>query len=213
MGRTKSSKRWLKEYFDDPYVKRAQAEGLRSRAAFKLRELQEKHHPIAPGMVVVDLGAAPGGWLQEAARWMHRRGRLEGALIGLDLLEIQPLDGVSLIRGDFTDDQPLADLERWIGERKADLVMSDMAPNISGMTAIDQPRAMYLVELALDFSLQRLAQGGSFLAKVFHGEGFDELLRQVRQAFSRVRVEKPQASRPRSREVYLLAQGFRGPSG
>jgi len=191
-------------------VKQAQIEGLRSRAAFKLRELQEKYQLIKPGMVVVDLGAAPGGWLQEAARWMAWRGRLEGALVGLDLLEIEPLDEVALVQGDFTEDDALADLEDWIGTRKADLVMSDMAPNISGMSAIDQPRAMYLVELALDFSFERLVLGGGFLAKVFQGEGFDEHLRQLRTAFSRVRVEKPKASRPRSREVYLLAQGFRG---
>lgn len=212
MGKTKSSRRWLKEHFDDPYVKQAQADGLRSRAAYKLDELQHKYQLIKPGMVVVDLGAAPGGWVQLAATWMRPKGsqQLDGQLIGLDILPIAPLPGVAIIEGDFTETAPLAELEALVGARSVDLVMSDMAPNISGMTAVDQPRAMYLVELALDFSQAHLRTGGVFLAKVFQGEGFDLLLRVLRSQFAKVKVEKPKASRPRSREVYLLAQGFRG---
>ncbi len=213
MGKTKSSRRWLKEHFDDAYVKQAQVEGLRSRAAYKLRELQEKYQLIKPGKVIVDLGAAPGGWLQEAAKWMRRGDRLDGQLIGLDLLPIEPLPDVTFIQGDFTENQPLAELESLLAGSKVDLVMSDMAPNISGMNAVDQPRAMYLVELALDFAQNHLSSGGDFLAKVFQGEGFDDLLRALRSGFAKVRVEKPKASRPRSREVYLLAQGFRNGSG
>ncbi len=206
MSKSKSSRRWLKEHFDDPYVKRAQAEGLRSRAAFKLQELQDKHRLIRPGMVVVDLGAAPGGWVQLAARWMKGQGHL----VGLDILSIEPLAGVELIQGDFTEDNPLAELEAVISGRPVDLVMSDMAPNISGTRAADQPRAMYLVELALDFATNHLRSGGGFVAKVFQGEGFDAFLQDLRKHFRKVTVEKPAASRPRSREVYLLAQGFKG---
>lgn len=206
MARSKSSKRWLREHFDDPYVQRAQAEGLRSRACYKLSELQEKYRLIKPGQIVVDLGAAPGGWSQLAARWLKGRGRV----IALDLLEIEALEGVEILTGDFTEDEPLAALEATLDGRPVDLVMSDMAPNLSGMDAVDQPRAMYLAELSLDFALQHLAPKGDFLTKVFQGEGFDAWLKQVRENFSPVRIVKPKASRPRSREVYVLARGYRG---
>jgi len=203
MPRSKSSRRWLKEHFDDPYVQRAQQEGYRSRAVYKLEELDRKYHILRPGMTVVDLGAAPGGWSQYAARAVGDRGRV----IALDLLPIDPVPGVGIIQGDFREDEVLAALAARLGERPADLVLSDMAPNISGMDAVDQPRAMYLCELGLDFALQYLKPGGGLVMKLFQGEGFDDFVRTVRQVFQRVRVRKPQASRPRSREVYLVAEG------
>ncbi len=205
MGKSKSSKRWLKEHFDDEYVRRAQQQGFRSRAAFKLEELQQKHRLVRPGMVVVDLGAAPGGWSQLVARWLKQSGQV----LALDLLDMEPLEGVEFIQGDFTEDGPLAELEARLQGTSVDLVLSDMAPNISGMKAVDQPRAMYLAELALDFAGSWLRGGGVFLCKVFQGEGFDAFMADCRQRFSRVSVEKPKASRPRSREVYVLARGFR----
>ncbi len=206
MPRSKSSKRWLKEHFDDPYVQQAQKAGYRSRATFKLIELQERFSVARSGDVVVDLGAAPGGWTQLAVSWVGKR----GLVIGLDLLEIEPIEGATLLVGDFTEDEPLARLEAELGERGVDLVLSDMAPNISGMTAVDQPRAMYLAELALAFAKVRLNPGGRFVVKVFQGEGFDALLADTRGAFEKVRVVKPKASRPRSREVYIVAHGFHG---
>ncbi len=205
MARSKSSKKWLAEHFDDPYVQRAQREGLRSRAAFKLQELQERYQLVKPGMTVVDLGAAPGGWLQLVIRWL----RGDGVAVGLDVLPIEPMEGALLIQGDFTEDEPLAALTDALDGQPVDLVLSDMAPNISGMRAVDQPRAMYLVELAQDFARQHLRKGGTLLMKVFQGEGFDELVRQLRVDFSTVSVVKPKASRPRSREVYVLARGAR----
>jgi 23S rRNA (uridine2552-2'-O)-methyltransferase len=179
---------------------------MRSRACYKLKEFQDKYHLIRPGQVIVDLGAAPGGWSQLAIRWTKGR----GIVVGLDLLPIQPLEGVELIQGDFTEDETLAELEQRIDGQAVDLVLSDMAPNISGMQAVDLPRAMYLVELALDFASGHLKKGGAMLVKVFQGEGFDEFLAATRACFSKVKIVKPKASRPRSREVYLLAQGFRG---
>lgn len=205
MARSKSSKRWLREHEDDEFVIKARAQGLRSRAAFKLEELQQRFRLVRPGAVVVDLGAAPGGWSQMAARWAGD----SGTVVAMDLLEMPPLDGVTFIRGDFTEDEPLAALEQALADARADLVMSDMAPNISGMNAVDQPRAMYLAELALDFARNRLAAGGGLVVKVFQGEGFDELVKQAREDFSSVAVVKPKASRSRSREVYVVARGFR----
>ncbi|MFK7956207.1 MAG: 23S rRNA (uridine(2552)-2'-O)-methyltransferase RlmE [Lysobacterales bacterium] len=205
MARSKSSKKWLAEHFDDEYVQRAQKLGLRSRAAFKLEELQSKYRLVQPGMTVVDLGAAPGGWLQLVVRWLKGRGHA----VGLDLLPIEPMDGALLIEGDFTEDEPLTALKEALDGREVDLVLSDMAPNISGMRAVDQPRAMYLAELALDFARQHLRSGGAMLVKVFQGEGFDEWMAAVRQDFSTVNVVKPKASRPRSREVYVLARSAR----
>lgn len=206
MARSKSSKRWLREHFDDPYVQEAQRAGYRSRAAFKLLELQEKHRVVQGGDVIVDLGAAPGGWSQLAARWAGPR----GLVVALDLLPIDPLPGVTVLAGDFTEEEPLAALTEALGGRPVDVVLSDMAPNISGMAAVDQPRAMLLAELALDFAGTHLKPGGRLVSKVFQGEGFDAFVVAARQAFRSVKVIKPKASRPRSREVYLLAQGLHG---
>jgi len=200
MARSKSSRRWLTEHFDDQYVKMAQQQGLRSRAAFKLMELDEKYHLIKKGMRVVDLGSAPGSWTQVVQRILGESGQV----IALDILPMVPLPGVSFIQGDFTEDEPLALLEEELAGQNADLVLSDMAPNMSGMGAVDQPRAMYLAELALDFSSKWLEPGGSFVVKVFNGEGFDSFVKETRSLFEKVQIRKPSASRPRSREVYIL---------
>lgn len=205
MAKSKSSKRWLAEHFDDPYVRMAQQQGLRSRSAFKLLELQEKYGLIESGMTVVDLGAAPGGWCQVARPLVGEAGRV----IGLDILDMEPLPGVEFIQGDFTEDEPLAELECALQGQSVDLVLSDMAPNMSGMAAIDQARAMYLAELALEFVREHLRSGGDFLIKLFQGADFDRFVRDVRTLFDKVVVRKPKASRPRSREVYLLARGRR----
>ncbi len=202
MAKSKSSRRWLAEHFDDQYVKAAQQQGLRSRAAFKLMELNDKHLLLGADMRVVDLGSSPGSWSQVVQRSVGHNGQV----IALDILAMEPLSGVSFIQGDFTDDGPLALLEEALDGQNADLVLSDMAPNMSGMGAVDQPRAMYLAELALGFSENWLEPGGSFVVKVFHGEGFDDFLRQVRLMFEKTQVCKPAASRPRSREVYILGQ-------
>jgi 23S rRNA (uridine2552-2'-O)-methyltransferase len=202
MARSKSSKRWLTEHFDDPYVKLAQQKGMRSRSAFKLLELQDKYRLIKPGMVVVDLGAAPGGWCQLARSLVGDKGRV----IGLDILPMEPIPGVFLIQGDFTEDGPLHELEDALQEQVVDLVLSDMAPNMSGMATIDQAKAMYLAELALEFVKTHLKPGGDFVVKLFQGEDFDNYVREVRSLFEKVQVRKPKASRPRSREVYLLAR-------
>lgn len=199
--RSKSSSRWLKEHFDDEYVKRAQREGWRSRAIYKLEELDQKYRLLKPGMTVVDLGAAPGGWSQYAAKVLGPKGQI----FALDILPIEAMPGVVFIEGDFRDEAVLARLKAELGDRPIDLVLSDMAPNISGMGAVDQPRAMYLVELAVDFARDLLRPGGTFVCKVFQGEGFDALVQSLRKDFSRVAVRKPKASRPRSREVYLVA--------
>jgi 23S rRNA (uridine2552-2'-O)-methyltransferase len=203
MAKSKSSKRWLNEHFDDHYVKMAQQQGLRSRSAFKLIELQEKYELIKPGMTVVDLGAAPGGWCQVVKPLLGNSGRV----IALDILEMEPLQGVVFILGDFTEDEPLAELEAELQGEKVDLVLSDMAPNMSGMAAIDQARSMYLAELALEFVRAHLKPGGDYVVKLFQGADFDGYVRLVRSMFEKVQVRKPKASRPRSREVYLLARG------
>lgn len=201
-----SSKAWLKEHRDDPYVQQAQREGYRSRACYKLLELQEKDRLIRPGMTVVDLGSAPGGWSQVAAGLVGHRGRV----VASDILPMDTLAGVDFIQGDFTEDSVFEQILAAIGDQPVDLVISDMAPNMSGVSAVDQPRSMYLVELALDLARRVLAPGGSFVAKVFHGEGFEALFSESRDSFDKVLTRKPQASRPRSREVYLVARGFRG---
>ncbi|MEJ2534901.1 MAG: 23S rRNA (uridine(2552)-2'-O)-methyltransferase RlmE [Gammaproteobacteria bacterium] len=203
MGRSKSSKRWLAEHFDDPFVRQAQKEGWRGRAAFKLLELDDRHRLLRKGLRVVDLGAAPGAWCQV----VQRRTGGHCALYALDILPMEPLEGVVFIQGDFTEDEPLAELERALDGAQVDLVLSDMAPNISGMSAVDQPRSMYLAELALEFAIEWLRPGGNFLVKVFQGEGFDAFLARCRECFEKVQVRKPKASRPRSREVYLLGSG------
>jgi 23S rRNA (uridine2552-2'-O)-methyltransferase len=205
VGRSRSSGRWLREHFDDPYVKEAQKQGYRSRASFKLLEIQEKDRLIRPGMTVVDLGSAPGGWSQVAVALVGHHGRV----IASDILPMDTLAGVDFIHGDFTEESVLAEILAVLGERKADLVISDMAPNMSGMAGVDQPRAMYLVELASEMAAQVLKPDGAFLTKVFHGEGFDELLKVLKGRYKKVSTRKPQASRARSREVYLLAQGFK----
>ncbi len=192
----------MTEHFDDPYVKQAQKLGLRSRSAFKLLELNEKYGLIRPGACVVDLGCAPGGWSQVARTRLGKQGRI----IGLDVLGMDPIVGVEFIQGDFTEDEPLARLQALLAGQPVDLVLSDMAPNISGMAVTDQAKAMYLTELALEFAQSNLKPGGDFLVKVFHGQGFDAFVAAVRPLFEKVMVRKPEASRSRSREVYLLAQ-------
>ena len=201
-----SSKAWLREHREDPYVQQAQREGYRSRACYKLIELQEKDRLIRPGMTVIDLGSAPGGWSQVAAELVGRRGRV----IASDILPMDGIADVVFIQGDFTEEEVLSRILGAVGDAPVDLVMSDMAPNMSGMNAVDQPRSIYLVELALDLARQILAPGGCFVAKVFQGEGFDELIREARGLFRQVSTRKPQASRARSREVYLVAKDFRG---
>ncbi|MDX1453864.1 MAG: 23S rRNA (uridine(2552)-2'-O)-methyltransferase RlmE [Gammaproteobacteria bacterium] len=202
---SKSSSRWLTEHFSDEFVKRAQAEGWRSRAVYKLEEIDQKDRLFKPGMTVIDLGAAPGGWCQYVVKKLGKKGRL----LALDILDMEPMDGVEFLQGDFTDDEPLARLLDTLGNDRPDLVISDMAPNMSGMDAIDQPKSMYLAELALDLAEKVLRPGGSFLTKIFQGEGFDEYLRQLRSKFGTVVTRKPKASRGRSREVYLLARNYR----
>jgi 23S rRNA (uridine2552-2'-O)-methyltransferase len=201
MARSKSSSRWLKEHFDDNYVQRAQREGWRSRAVYKLEELDQKYRLLKPGMTVVDLGAAPGGWSQYAAKVLGNKGNL----FALDILPMDALPDVVFIEGDFREADVLDRLKAELGDRTIDLVLSDIAPNITGMDAVDQPRAMYMVELAVDFAREMLRPGGSFVCKVFQGEGFDQLVQDLRKDFGRVLVRKPKASRSRSREVYLVA--------
>ena len=202
MARSKSSNRWLSEHFDDHYVKMAQQQGLRSRSAFKLLELQDKYQLIKPGMIVVDLGAAPGGWSQVVRPLVKDSGKV----LALDILEMEPIHGVEIIQGDFTEDEALQALEAALGGRAVDLVLSDMAPNMSGMATIDQSKAMYLAELALEFVKAYLKPRGDYVVKLFQGTDFDVYVREVRSLFKKVQVRKPKASRPRSREVYLLAR-------
>lgn len=206
MARKKSSsKAWLKEHRDDPYVQRAQREGYRSRACYKLLELQDKDKLIRPGMTVVDLGSAPGSWSQVAADLVGHKGRV----IASDILPMDSLAGVEFIEGDFTEEAVFEQISQLIGDQPVDLVISDMAPNMSGISAVDLPRAMYLVELGLDMARQVLRPGGGYVTKVFQGEGFDELVRDCRSSFGKVLTRKPAASRPRSREVYLVARDFK----
>ena len=211
--RSKSSQRWLKEHFSDPYVKKAQAEGMRSRAAYKLEELVERDQLLKPGMVVVDLGAAPGGWSQWVRQELDQmeRGLPDGArrgrIIASDILEMPSLAGVEFLHGDFREDAVLSRLLESLNGDRVDLVLSDMAPNKSGMDAVDQPRAMHLAELAMDFADGQLRTGGTFLIKLFQGTGFDEYVRELRRRYAKVVIRKPAASRKRSPEVYALAQG------
>jgi len=205
MGRSKSSHRWLQEHNRDHYVKRSQQEGYRSRASYKLIELDQKDRLFRPGMTVVDLGSAPGGWSQVAAELVGDKGRV----VASDILPMDSIADVEFICGDFTEEAVLKEILDTLDVDLADLVISDMAPNMSGMRAVDQPKAMYLVELALDLAQQILKPGGNFVAKVFHGEGFDEYMRLVKGSFERVVTRKPDASRPRSREVYIVAKGLK----
>jgi len=204
MARSKSSKRWLNEHFDDEFVLRAQKEGYRSRAIYKLIEIQQKDHILKPGMTVIDLGAAPGGWTEYAVKQLGRQGRM----IALDILPMEPVAGVEIIQGDFREDAVLQQLLDLMGGASADLVISDMAPNISGMEVVDIPRAYFLAELALDLARQVLKPGGGLLVKLFQGEGFDAYQKDLKQDFKRVVMRKPKASRARSREIYALATGY-----
>lgn len=205
MGRSKSSSRWMQEHFEDEYVKMAQAQGYRSRAVFKLKEIQDKDQLIRPGMTIVDLGAAPGGWSQYARQLLGKKDKV----LALDILPMEAIDGVDFIQGDFREDAVLAQLCDALAGAPVNLVMSDMAPNMSGNKGMDMPRAIYLGELALDTAKSVLAKDGSFLVKLFHGEGFEDYHREVQQHFSKVVIRKPKASRPRSNEVYILAKGFK----
>lgn len=202
MPTSKSSRRWLREHFNDPYVKQAQQEGFRSRAVYKLLELQERDKLFKPGMTVIDLGAAPGGWSQIVANLVGKNGRV----IALDILPMDPVPGVEFLQGDFTEEAVLSELLERIGDTKADWVLSDMAPNLSGIDSVDQPRSMELAELAFDLAQQVLNKQGGLLVKTFQGEGFDAFLVALRRHFKKVIIRKPKASRDRSREVYLLAK-------
>ena len=205
-NRSNSSQRWLTEHFNDSYVKQAKSEGYRSRSAFKLAEIQKKDRIIKANNTVLDLGAAPGGWSQYAKQVVGAK----GGVIALDILAIEPIAGVDIIKGDFTEQQTLDKLMEIVGNQPIDLVLSDMAPNISGVKSVDQAKATYLTELALDLAQNVLRKNGDFLVKVFQGTGYDEYLRMVRTSFKSVVVRKPAASRSRSREVYLLAKGYLG---
>ncbi len=205
MARSKSSGRWLQEHEADEYVQRARKEGYRSRAVYKLLEISDKDKLFRPGMCVIDLGSAPGGWSQIAIK----RVGVKGKVVALDILPMEAIEGVEFIQGDFRDDAVFAALLSRVESSGVDLVISDIAPNISGVAAIDQPRAMHLTELALDTARQVLKLGGVFLVKLFQGEGYEEYLKDVRRSFAKVLIRKPKASRARSREVYLLASGFK----
>ena len=202
--RSKSSQRWLREHFDDTFVAQARQEGYRSRAVYKLAEIDRRDRLLRPGMRVVDLGAAPGGWSQYAADRVGPSGRV----VSSDLLAMDPIPGVEIVTGDFRDEAVLRQILDALGEERADLVLSDIAPNLSGVDAVDQPRAMHLAELALDLAAGILKPNGAFLVKVFQGQGSDDFLRELRLRFRRVWIRKPQASRARSREVYVLARGL-----
>ncbi|QXI54319.1 23S rRNA (uridine(2552)-2'-O)-methyltransferase RlmE [Pseudomonas alvandae] len=208
MARSKTSLKWLQEHFNDPFVKMAQKDGYRSRASYKLLEIQERDRLIRPGMSVIDLGAAPGGWSQVTSRLIGG----QGTLIASDILEMDSIPDVTFIQGDFTEHAVLAQILEAVGKNEVDLVISDMAPNMSGLASVDMPRSMFLCELALDLATRVLKPGGDFLIKVFQGEGFDEYHKSVRKQFEKVTTRKPKSSRDRSREQYLLGRGFRGRS-
>ena len=205
MARSKSSNNWLKEHFDDEFVKKSQDSGYRARSAFKLEEILDKFNLVNNLNAVVDLGAAPGGWCQV----IQKKSPKTEFIIGLDLLSIEPIEGVHFIEGDFTTDQVYEELLRVLGSRKIDLVLSDMAPNLSGMNAMDQPRCMLLAEMALEFCQQALQPGGAHVVKLFQGEGFDQHIQNMRQLFNKVVIYKPKSSRSRSREVFAVATGFK----
>ena len=205
MVSSKSSKKWLEERARDKYVKKSKQAGFRSRASFKLLEIQEKDRFIQPGMIVVDLGSAPGGWSQAAKILVGDK----GSVLATDILPMAPISGVKFIQGDFTEDAVFEDLIERVGGESVDLVISDMAPNITGIRAIDQPGSMHLAELALDFARSILKEGAYFLVKVFEGDGIGEFKQILASEFEKVKVRKPKASRSRSREVYLLAEKYR----
>ncbi len=203
MAKKGSSKKWLQEHFSDKYVIQSQQDGYRGRAAYKLIELDDKYRLIRPGMRVIDLGAAPGSWSQVVARKVGKKGQI----VASDILAMDPVENVDFVLGDFREQNILDEIVAKANNKPFDLVISDMAPNMSGMAAVDQPKSMYLAELALELSVSLLGKKGSFLVKVFHGEGFDDFVRQLRDNFNSVTIKKPDASRPRSREVYALARG------
>jgi len=205
MKRTKTSKAWMKEHVSDFFVKQAKKEGYRSRAAYKLLEIIERDHILKSGMIVVDLGAAPGSWSQVASQRVGSKGKV----IALDILEMSPLPGVEFIQGDFTEEIPLSELRKQLDGHQPDLIISDMAPNMSGIAVSDQAKSMYLAELALAFALEQLNYSGNFLVKVFQGRDFDQFLREMRMGFKSVMIRKPKASRDRSNELYLLGLGKR----
>ncbi len=206
MAKSKSSKGWLTEHFDDEYVRRSQQDGYRSRAIYKLIEIDDKDRLIKPGMTIIDLGAAPGGWSEYCVKKLGKN----GTVVALDILPMEPIDEVTIIQGDFREDAVFEELMAVMNNAQADLVISDMAPNISGMESVDMPRAYYLCELALDFARQVLKPGGGLLVKLFQGEGFEAYNKELKASFSKVVMRKPKASRARSREIYALATGFLG---
>ena len=207
MGKKKSSSRaWLKEHHDDIFVQRAQKEGYRSRAVYKLMEINDKDQILRRGMSVLDLGSAPGGWSQVAAKLVGEAGRV----VASDILLMDALPDVVFVQGDFTEQETYDRIVASLNDKPLDVVLSDMAPNMSGMPEVDQPRSMYLVELATELAERALAPGGAFITKVFQGEGFEPWFRQIRDRFDRVTTRKPSASRPRSREVYIVATGLKG---
>ena len=196
---------WIKQHVKDPYVVQSQRDGYRSRASYKLLEIVEKTRMIKPGMTVVDLGSAPGGWSQVAAKLVGHK----GSVVAVDILPMNPIAGVDFIQGDFTEEEILTELLEKIENKPVDLVISDMAPNLTGMKAVDQPAVVYLAELAVDLAQQVLTENGIFIAKLFQGEGFDEFVRNTRKVFNVVSLKKPDASRSKSSEVYLVAKGLR----
>ncbi len=204
MKRSKSSRSWLDRHFKDEFVLKSQKEGFRSRAVYKLQEIQERDRLIKPGQVIVDLGAAPGGWSQYVGKIVGSKGRV----VALDILPMDPIKDVDFIQGDFREEAVLGQMQQLLEGSQVDLVISDMAPNVTGMAVVDQPRAMYLCELALDFAKEVLKPGGGIVVKLFQGEGFDQYIRDLRANFGKVVTRKPKASRPKSREVYLVATGF-----
>lgn len=206
MARTKSSASWLSRHLSDPFVKQAQKDGYRSRSAYKLIELNDKDKLIRPGMRVMDLGSAPGGWSQVAGRLVGSKGRV----LATDILPMDGLTNVDFIQGDFTDDAIVQQIHDWLGGEKFDVIISDIAPNLSGIDSADQARSIYFLELALDTVTKTLKPGASFAAKMFQGSGSDQYLKDLRTHFSKVLIRKPSASRKESREVYIVAKGFRG---
>ncbi len=205
MSRSKSSNQWLKDHREDAYVLKARKEGYRSRAVYKLIEIQQKDHILKPGQFILDLGAAPGGWSEYVSQFAHAQGQL----IAVDLLPMEPIAGVEFIQGDFSEQETLDRILKLIDNKSLDLVLSDMAPNLSGMGSVDQPKSMYLAELAFDLARENLNQNGHLVVKLFQGEGFEDLVSSVRQTFSRVKFRKPRASRAKSREIYAVCSGIR----
>ena len=206
MARSRSSNEWLQRHVSDPFVKKAQLDGYRSRSAYKLVELNEKDRLIRPGMRIMDLGSAPGGWSQVAGKLVGAKGRV----LATDILHMEPIKNVDFIQGDFTDEAVVAELLRWLGGGKFDLIVSDIAPNITGIDSADQASSMYFLELALDTVRQTLKPDATFVAKMFQGSGSDQYVKDLRRSFEKVLIRKPDASRKESREVYIVAKGFKG---